>query len=218
MDFNLKHPKRYSCLLLLILIGSNLQASDFSFSRSGLDNWHEKSFSGYTSYQLIEDEGTNIVHAIADSSASGLFNQQSVDLEQTPILTWHWKVAQIGRHNNEQSKSGDDYPVRLYAIVKGEPYYWSNRILIYVWSNQAEIDDAWKNPFASEFRHITVETGERNVGQWRYYQRDIRADFSDVFGFVPKQIDAIAIMTDGDNSGQKFEAWYGDIEFKADVK
>ncbi len=213
MHFNLKVPQSYSCLLAMLFISSSINASDFSFSKFGLTLWQEKSFSGSTEYRLVEDQGVKVIHAVTDSSASGLFNRQSVDLNTTPILSWRWKVAGIGQSNNEQSKLGDDYPVRLYVIVKGEPYFWSSRVLEYVWSNQAELNTSWHNPFASEFRHIAVETGQQHIGQWRNYQRDVRIDFHRIFGFVPKRIAAIAIMTDGDDSKQTFEAWYGDIKF-----
>ena len=218
MYFNLKVLQSYSCLLAALFFTSGIYASDFSFSKFGLTTWKEKSFSGYTEYRLVENEGVKAVHAMADSSASGLFTQQSVNLNTTPILSWRWRIAGIGQGNNEQSKAGDDYPARLYVIVKGEPYFWSNRVLEYVWSNQAPLNSSWHNPFASQFRHIAVETGARHVGQWRTYQRDVRTDFHDVFGFIPKTIDALAIMSDSDNSGQTFEAWYGDIKFSKEQK
>ena len=204
--------KRYACFLNLLLLSINSQANALSFSEFGLTHWIEKSFSGYTQYQLISEGEEKIVHAKANSSASGLFIKHKVNLEKNPQITWRWKIKKIGQGNQEKSKSGDDYPVRLYVIVKGEPYFWNNFVLEYVWSNSADVDSSWENPFSSEFRHIVVETGEKYLEQWRNYTRNVQLDFSNEFGFKPKRVDAIAIMTDGDNSMQQFEAWYGDIK------
>lgn len=205
--------KRYACFFSFLLLSINNQADALSFSQFGLTHWAEKSFSGHTQYLLITDGDEKIVHATADSSASGLFNKHKINLEKTPQITWRWKIKQIGQNNDERSKSGDDYPLRLYVIVKGEPHFWNNFVLVYVWSNNAAVESSWENPFASEFTHIAVETGEQHLGQWRDYSRNVQSDFNNVFGFKPKSIDAIAIMTDSDNSNQKFEAWYGDIKF-----
>jgi len=190
-----------------------IDAEVFSFENSGLTDWEEESFSGYTRYRLIQDNNKTVVHALADASASGLFNKRAIDIRQTPLINWSWKIKQHGLDNDEKSKSGDDYPARLYVIVKGEPNFGSNYILVYVWSNRAEVDTTWENPYATEFRHLAVETGGKNTDQWRSYSRNVVEDFDRVFGFKPKIVDGIAIMTDGDNSKQKFEAWYGDITF-----
>jgi len=41
----------------------------------------------------------------------------------------------------------------------------------------------------------------------------VRIDYQNIFGEKPEKIDAIAIMTDTDNSGKSTSAWYGDIRF-----
>ena len=188
-------------------------ADALSFTEYGLTHWIEKSFSGHTQYVLRNDGDEKIVHATANSSASGLFNKHTINVERETRIAWRWKINKIGQGNDERSKSGDDYPVRLYVIVKGEPYLWNNSILVYVWSNKSAVESAWVSPFASEFRYIVVETGEKHIGQWRNYSRNIQSDFNTIFGFKPKVVDAIAIMTDSDNSKQKFEAWYGEVKY-----
>lgn len=205
--------KRYASFFSFLLLSINSQANNLSFAEFGLTGWQEKSFSGYTEYRLTGGKNNKVVYAYANSTASGLFNEVEINLTQTPFVTWSWKVKQIGYGNDEKSKSGDDFPVRLYLIVKGEPHFWNSFVLEYVWSNHAAVGSSWKNPFAPEFRHIAVETGGQYIGQWRYYSRNIGEDFKLVFGFKPKTVDAIAIMTDSDNSKQEFEAWYGDIKF-----
>ena len=47
--------------------------------------------------------------------------------------------------------------------------------------------------------------------QWRDHRRDLVADFRRAFGEDPGPLQAIAVMTDTDNTGSQAEAWYGPI-------
>jgi hypothetical protein len=62
---------------------------------------------------------------------------------------------------------------------------------------------------------MALRSGTRDAGRWVGEKRDIRADFRQLFGEDIGQIDAVALMTDTDNSGQSATAWYGDIYFTA---
>ena len=200
-------------LLLIAVISLSVKATTYLFSQSDLTHWEEKSFVGTTQYQLVEHENEMVLNAKAMGSSSGLFNESDIILGDTPLLNWRWKVAQIGAGNDEKVKSGDDYPVRLYVIVSGGLQFWKSYSLVYVWSNSAQVDESWDNPYTSNVKHIAVETGSDYVGEWRSYQRNVKDDFARVFGVEPEKLKAVAVMTDSDNSGQTFEAWYGDIEF-----
>ena len=215
MKLFFKQPCRIVVMpvFLLALTSLTVQANSYLFSQSDLTEWEEKSFVGNTEYQLVENEGEVVLNAKAAGSSSGLFNTGDIILDDTPVLNWRWKVAQIGEGNNERTKPGDDYPVRLYVIVSGGVQFWKSYSLVYVWSNSAQVNESWDNPYTSNVKHIAVESGTEHVGEWRSYQRNVKDDFTRVFGVQPKKLKAVAIMTDSDNSGQNFEAWYGDIQF-----
>jgi hypothetical protein len=55
----------------------------------------------------------------------------------------------------------------------------------------------------------------KDAGQWVSEKRNIRDDFRQRFGEDIDTIDAVALMTDTDNSGQSATAWYGDLYFTA---
>lgn len=60
---------------------------------------------------------------------------------------------------------------------------------------------------------IAVQSGEDQLGKWVEEQRDVIADYRRIFGEEPGNVDAVAIMTDSDDSRSKITAWYGDIWF-----
>jgi hypothetical protein len=138
-----------------------------------------------------------------------------VDLNRTPWLRWSWRVDRVLSGVDERAKTGDDYPARVYVVVSGGAAFWKTRSLVYVWSSNQPVGATWNNAFTSNARVMALRSGTREAGQWVSEKRDIRADFRRLFGEEISQIDAVALMTDTDNSGQSATAWYGDIEFMA---
>jgi len=100
-------------------------------------------------------------------------------------------------------------------VVSGGVAFWKTRSLVYVWSSGQPVGATWNNAYTSNARVMALRSGMRDAGHWVSEKRDIRADFKQLFGEEIDAIDAIALMTDTDNSGQRATAWYGDIVFTA---
>ncbi len=67
------------------------------------------------------------------------------------------------------------------------------------------------NAFTENAQVMALQS-EKGAG-WATERRDVRADFKQCFHDDITFIDAVAIMTDTDNSQQAAIAWYGDIYF-----
>jgi Protein of unknown function (DUF3047) len=61
-----------------------------------------------------------------------------------------------------------------------------------------------------------VDSGSRGLNAWVAHKRNVRADLREQFGEDIISIDAVALMTDTDNSGGRAQASYGDIWFSAE--
>lgn len=166
-------------------------------------------------YFLENSDGRLALRADSSAAASGRYREVSVDLNKTPILNWTWKVGGVLTGNDERIRAGDDYPARVYVVFSGGVMFWRTRAINYVWSNKQPIDSHWPNAFTDHAHMIAVESGSDRVGQWVSERRDVRADYRRAFGEEPGYVDAVAIMTDTDNTGAVAAAWYGDIWFTA---
>lgn len=186
-----------------------------NFSAGKLDQWNAKAFAGKTDYTLAADDGRRVLLADSRASASGLYREIAIDLKQTPVLNWSWKVNNLLTGNNERNKSGDDYPARLYVVFSGGLMFWRTRAINYVWSSNQPKGSEWPNAFTSNARMIAVRGGGELQDQWVQEQRDVLADYRRLFGEEPGEIAAVALMTDTDNTGLSARAWYGDIWFSA---
>lgn len=182
-----------------------------NFSGGDLDGWKTQSFQGMTIYRLVSQDGRQVLEATSHSAASGLVRELRVDLEKLPYLNWSWRVNDVLSGIDERTKAGDDYPARVYVIVSGGIAFWRTRTLIYVWSSRQPVGSTWENAFIENARVMALQSG-KGTG-WATERRDVRADFKTCFNDDITFIDAVAIMTDTDNSKHDATAWYGDIYF-----
>jgi len=190
-----------------------------SFSSGSLDNWEAKEFKGLTSYKLVDLAGTRVLKADSAGSASGLFNEQHIDLHKTPVMNWRWHIEnRLGNDINEQVKSGDDYAARVYVIASGGAAFWQTKAINYVWSSTSPVGNVWPNPYAyaganGKMMMIALRSSTDQAGTWYSEKRNILTDLKHQFGEEIRYIDAVAIMTDTDDSHGKATAYYGDIYF-----
>jgi hypothetical protein len=63
---------------------------------------------------------------------------------------------------------------------------------------------------------LALRGPEAAVNVWQTEKRNVRADLQKLFGEDIRYIDAIALMTDTDNSQGQVSAFYGDIWFSKD--
>jgi len=201
----------------LVLIAAGLLAplgglAAERFAPADILDWEPHSFAGSTRYELTETSGGEAVHAYCEGgSASGLFYRGEIDLSQTPVVEWRWRAGEQPEGVDERSKAGDDFAARLYAVDEHTILRWRTRALNYVWSAGEPVGSDWPNPFASQARMIAVASGEPHGEGWVVQRRNLREDFQRYHDRDLESLDALAIMTDCDNTGQPTEAWYGGI-------
>ncbi|HLF96887.1 MAG TPA: DUF3047 domain-containing protein [Methylococcaceae bacterium] len=211
---------RLSCLLLCfaaVVAAAGLRIPVGEFSQGRLVGWETKIFQGETRYGLMELDGRAVLKAESRGTASGLVRKMAVDLENTPYLHWSWRAENTLGKLNERTKSGDDYPARLYVVVSGALAFWRTRSLNYVWASALPAGSAWPNAFAGQsVRMLALRSGEEETGRWHEEKRNVRDDLKRYFKEDIRQIDAVALMTDTDNTGGQAVAYYGDIYFASE--
>lgn len=169
-------------------------------------------------YRLETIEGEARIVAECRKAASGLIRQERIDLTRTPILRWHWRVDKVLENADERKKKGDDYPARIYVVKSGGLLPWRSQAVNYVWSSHQAAGASWPNAYApDQVRMLAVNGGVEQLGKWQTITRNVMNDFRQLFSVEVKQIDAVALMTDCDDTGQSATARYGAIEFLSPV-
>jgi len=205
--------------------------------------WKVRSDKKETDYSVVTDEvpqddggvrAQAVLKAVADGSASGLRRELSIDLKQTPVLRWQWKVADLIADADNTRRDLEDAPVRLILVFAGDraslPFrerliadqvrlLTGNELpyatLMYIWENRQPEGSVIDNAYTSRVKMIVAQSGRVGVGQWQTRERDVFADFERAFGEPPGRLIGVSILTDTDNTGSHAEAYYGGFQFAA---
>lgn len=105
----------------------------------------------------------------------------------------------------------DQIMSELALTLTGEEMPYAT--LMYVWCNQREVGTVVSNPRTDRIRKLVLESGRAGLGRWLDYERDIRADYRQVFGEEPGRLIAVGLMTDTDNTRSSALTWYGPLSF-----
>lgn len=209
----------------------------FSAIESLEEGWEPLEFPNidrHSRYELVQDEGTQVVEAHTSNSASGLIARVRLDPQKRPILEWRWKVSGVYEKGDARQKAGDDYPARIYVAFEFEPdkagfFERAKRkavealageklpgnALNYIWANKLPVDSLVPNPYTETTQMIAVNSGAARAGEWVTVSRNIVADYEQAFGEAPPTVVGIGIMSDSDNTGEAATAWYGNVSLSA---
>jgi hypothetical protein len=188
-----------------------------AFDTEGLTGWEEKSFRGKTNYKVVMLNGKRVLQADSQRSASGLYKKISIDLRRYPYLNWRWRIENRLNTGDEKVRTGDDYAARIYVVVDGGLLFWKSRAINYVWANRADRGTVWNNAYAGKsVKMLAIKSADDSTAKWYSEKRNVYEDLKQVFGENIPVIDALALMTDTDDSGHRTLSYYSDIFFSAD--
>jgi hypothetical protein len=201
---------RLSLILISASLALSLPVQAVDYTPSDIDGWQNILFDGKTQYQQLAE----CVQANANDSASGLIQQQRISVDDKTRLSWSWRAEtplQLGPDEPdvipEKTKSGDDFVARAYVIHES-PFFWQTKAINYVWSREHPVGTSWPNPFTRNAIMVVVQSGTDGLGQWHSFERNIREDFARFHQMDVDRIDAIAVMTDADNTNGQAQACY----------
>lgn len=225
-----------ACAVLLGACGHRpLPASDPHPAASWTQGWQSFALPGKaaTSYSARFADGRWVLHAQSERSASMYRRALRIEPEHLGKLTFSWKAVSMLPEADVRQSDTEDAVVRVMLAFDGDPARLSPRTrlmfdlmqslsgeappfatLMYVWDGRAEVDTVVHNKRSDRIRKIVLESGPAHLGQWRRYERDVRADYRRAFGEDPGALIGVAVMTDSDNTQSRAEAWYGEITFR----
>ncbi|MBL8518992.1 MAG: DUF3047 domain-containing protein [Betaproteobacteria bacterium] len=185
-----------------------------------------------TDFTTINYDGTVVVKAVADSSASGLSQRLSLKVDETPFISWRWKVSDVPAEANNRL-GPDDAAARVVVAFDGdrdkldfEDRAFADRIkalsgndvpyatLMYIWSNKDPVGTVIDNKHTSRIKMIVAESGHEKLKTWVKERWNLLEDFKRAFGELPGKVISVGIMSDTDNTGIRVETHYGDIQFE----
>lgn len=194
--------------------------------------WHAVALPGKraTQYHWEHKEGRRALAARAQASASLWRRNVARPAEALGPVEFSWWVQDVPLLGDVSDADHEDAAARVVFAFVGDARRLSARnqmqfdlahaltgepppfaTLMYVWDARLPVGSVIVNPRSDRIRKIVVESGESGLRQWRSYRRHLVDDFQLAFGEAPGALQAVAVMTDGDNTGSALETWYGEI-------
>lgn len=199
---------------------------------SGWQPWIMSRLLKKTEYKIIHEEGTPILQAQSESSASGLLQEVSIDPIVKRYISWRWKAPQLIAGADNSRASADDSPVRVVIAFDGDKkkFDFEDRAmadmvrlfsgrempyatLMYIWENKLPVGTVLENAHSSRAKMIVAESGSSRIGQWLTMTRNVLEDYRKAFDEEPGKIISVGVMTDTNTTGSNVKAYYGDILF-----
>ena len=185
-----------------------------------------------TRYRLRDWDGVRAVEAHAVKSMALLARPLQVDLGNTPVLCWRWRIDAPLKSADMMQKSGDDYAARVYLSfeVPADTLSFGTRMglslaralrgdqvpdaaINYIWDNRHPVGTWQPNAYTERARMLVLRSGSAEAGRWVDERRDVAADFQRAFGHAPARLTGLAIASDTDNTGEEARAGFADFRF-----
>lgn len=187
-----------------------------------------------TRYRVRVWDGVVAIEAEAEASMALLARPLKVDLTQTPVLCWRWRIDAPLQTADLSRKAGDDYAARVYVAFRLPPdaLGWSLRTQIalarrlfganvpdaalnYIWDNRHPVGFDAPSPYTDRTRLIVAQSGAAHAGRWVEERHDVLADAVRAFGDARVTPTLLAVASDTDNTGESARAGFADLHFVA---
>lgn len=185
-----------------------------------------------TKYRQLNWEGVNAIEANADSSMALLGRLVEVDLNETPMLCWLWRIDGVVKSADMTKRQADDYAARLYlafslpketltladkaALTIARGFFGSHvpdGAINYVWDNIHPIGTRMPNAYTSRAQMVVRRTGNLESRKWIAERVNVLEDLHRTFGTTNGKLKLLAIASDSDNTKEKVRAGFADIAF-----
>lgn len=202
---------------------------------SAAADWHDVPLPGKrrTDYRWELRDGHRELVALADRSSSMYRRRLGAAPNGWSDIEFAWWVQSLPAHGDVADVDAADAAARVLLAFGGDHAKLSTRnqlqfelaraltgelppyaTLVYVWDAKAPVDSMVIHPRSDRVRKVVVESGSGALGQWRHYRRSVAADYRRAFGEAPGPLLAMAVMTDGDNTGSTLYTRYRDIRLR----
>jgi hypothetical protein len=184
----------------------------------GIPPGWEKQRWGSPSYDFtVEDnQGHRVLHlkSAGDSSNISKEIKGKVNLKETPILEWTWKVTVLPQGADSRKKETDDQAAQLYVTWPRFPEAVRSRIIGYIWDTTAPAGTIVKSQKTGTVAYVVLRSGPAELGKWLTERRNVREDFKKIYGEEPDDPSIVSFGIDSDDVKGTAESWMGTILFR----
>jgi hypothetical protein len=165
---------------------------------------------------VAEDGGKRALHLKSNNEGSTISKEVKgkVNLKDTPVLEWSWKMVTLPKGGNSCVKSADDQAGQVFVMWPRFPEQVRSRIIGYVWDTTQPVGTTCKSEKTGMVTYIVVRSGAAEVGKWLTEKRNVRDDFKKIYGEEADNPGAVSISIDSNDTNSYAESFIGPIAFR----
>src|SRR5262249_1906774 len=135
-------------------------------------------------FAIVDDAGRKVLQlkSRGDNSTISKEIKGRVDLKETPILEWSWKVIALPSGADSRKRETDDQAAQLYVTWPRFPEAVRSRIIGYIWDTSAPVGSIFKSQVTQTVTYVVLRSGSAELGRWITERRNVREDFRTIYG------------------------------------
>lgn len=176
-------------------------------------------------FEPVSDQEQDVLRVISDGSASMIIREAPINVYDTPIVSWRWKLVEPLDSANLRSMFREDTSIRVLVAFRDElenlPWWlrvWAGRqekrhgeipptsALNYVWATQDYGHEPFGSLYSGRIQFYVKNHGEAELGLWQEHRVNVVEDYRRAMGDDPPAEAFIAVMSDADNTDGYAEA------------
>ncbi|MBB29477.1 MAG: hypothetical protein CME25_11320 [Gemmatimonadetes bacterium] len=162
-------------------------------------------------YKIEVEDGDYFLRAQTIGKATNVGRDARVNLRVYNLVRWRWRVHSLPLGADESDAEKNDSGASVRLVFKGR---WPvPKTLKYVWSTTLPKGTETVSPSSDRTRVVVLESGPDLAGKWVWEEVNAYEDYRRLFGGEPRLVEAIAVITDSDNTLSPVKADYDDFLF-----
>ncbi len=167
-------------------------------------------------FTVVEDGGRKVLHLKSKDEGSTISKEVKgkVNLKETPVLEWSWKMVALPKGGNSCVKATDDQAGQVFVMWPRFPEQVRSRIIGYVWDTTQPVGTTCKSEKTGMVTYIVVRSGAAEAGKWFTERRNVREDFKKIYDEEADNPGAVSISLDSNDTHSYAESLIGPIVFR----
>jgi hypothetical protein len=167
-------------------------------------------------FAVVAEDGRKVLKMRSANEGSTISKdvKGKVNLNDTPLLEWSWKVTALPKGANSCRKASDDQAAQVFVVWPRFPEAVRSRIIGYVWDTTAPAGTTCKSEKTGTVTYVVVRSGTADLGKWFTERRNVAEDFRRIYGEEPDAPTAVSVAIDSNDTTSTSESFVGSLLFR----
>ena len=176
-------------------------------------DWQIKVNHGRPEISVCNDgeDGEPCLHLKSVKASFALERGVDVSPQETPYLTWSWKVTRLPNGGDFRRASTDDQAAQVLVA------FADRRIITYLWDSTAP-KGAMQSSSGIPLVHIfavVCESGAAEANRWVAENHNVAADYQRAYGKTAPHVKGLRLQINSQHTGSVAESYFGEVAFRS---